>query len=196
MKAYVIDTGVLLDDPDMINKLGIDQTVIIPTAVIKELDMNKTSQDEHMAKAARQMARTLDHLGSYKDLVAGGQLNTGTILRTCTGYERIGDFGDDIDNRIVGTALKLKSEFRYVAVVSKDRAMRDVARSYGLRAKNYPFYLTSLDKMAPAAAPAPLKTTAPARESFLRRLLRHLKAALKISGPVTHQRGKRPWPKM
>ena len=177
MKAYVVDTGALTYEPDLIYKMGFNDTVVIPTAVIKELDIYKSSEHEFEARAARDVARTLDRLGSYLDLVKGGQLRTGTILRLCTGYEKIEDFGSDIDNRVVGTALKLKGEYGYVAVVSRDRKMRDVARAKGLRAKNWPLSLTRLDKKTPAA---PLKVKAeivretPKREGFFRRLIRLL----------------------
>ncbi|MDA8170661.1 MAG: PIN domain-containing protein [Nitrospiraceae bacterium] len=198
MKAYVVDTGALLSEPDLIYKLGFNETVVIPTAVIKELDIHKNSENEYEARAARDVARMLDQLGLYLDLAKGGQLRTGTILRTCTGFEKIRDFGNDIDNRVVGTALKLKGEFGYVAVISRDREMRDVTRAHGLKAKNWPLSLTRMDKAAPAA-PEEVKTMEihrPLRkEGLLRRLFRLLMAAFLKSGggssALSYKGGKR-----
>ena len=185
MKAYVVDTTALLYEPEMIYKMGLDDTVVIPTAVIKELDACKRSEEELKARAARDFARTLDQLGSYQNLAAGARLKTGTILRTCTAFERIRDFESDIDNRIVGAALKLKGEYGYVAVVSRDREMRDVARAKGLRAKNWPLSLTRLDKAAPVASDKvkTMEIHRPLRnEGLLRRLFRLLMAAFLKSG--------------
>ncbi|MDA8085735.1 MAG: PIN domain-containing protein [Nitrospiraceae bacterium] len=162
MKAYVLDTSALLYDPDLIYELGAGDMAVIPTAVIKELDIHKKDDDGH-GRAARDIARTLDTLGFYKNLAEGGQLMTGTILRTCTEFKKITDFKSDIDNRVVGTALKLKGSHKYVAVVSRDKEMRDVARAHGLKAKNYPFSLTKLDeektqnKMPPSAKITPIR---------------------------------------
>jgi predicted ribonuclease YlaK len=154
MKAYVLDSTALLYEPDMIYKMGFGDTLVVPTAVFRDIDMCKNSDNEYQARAARNIARTFDQLGSYQDLAAGAQLRTGTILQTCTQYERIRDFADSVDNRVLGTALRLKEQYRYVAVVSRDRRMREVARAHGLRAKNYPFYLTGLDKVTPVPARA------------------------------------------
>ena len=185
MKAYVIDTSALLDDPELIYSLGSGDMVVIPTAVIKELDIHKKGDDES-AKSARDVARTLDLLGSYGNLAAGAQLKTGTILGTSTQSKKIKDFTDDIDNRIVGCALKLKGEHRYVAVVSRDRKMRDVARARGLRAKNYPFCLTMLDKTPEPVVVLPAKTATvkPAlrKERLFSRIFRGLRALLKNHG--------------
>lgn len=175
MKAYVLDSTALLYEPDMIYKMGFGDTVVVPTAVFKAIDLCKNSDNEYEARAARDIARTFDHLGSYLDLVTGAQLRTGTILRTCTKYEKIRDFTDSIDNRVVGTALKLKGQYPYVAVVSRERKMRDVARAHGLKAKNWPFCLTRLDKVSPMAARAAVDQRHK-QQGFLTRLLRTLGA--------------------
>jgi PhoH-like ATPase len=169
MKAYVLDSTALLYEPDMIYKMGFGDTMVVPTAVFRDIDMCKSNDNEYEARAARDIARTFDQLGAYQDLAAGVQLRTGTILQTCTQYERIRDFGDSVDNRVVGTALRLKGQYKYVAVVSRDRRMREVARAHGLRAKNYPFYLTGLDKAAPVPArAAAVRQSRP--EGFIKRL--------------------------
>jgi predicted ribonuclease YlaK len=178
MKAYVLDSSALLYEPDMIYKMGSGDTVVVPTAVFRDIDLCKNSDNEYQARAARDIARIFDQLGSYQDLVAGAQLRTGAILRTCTQYERIRDFADSVDNRVLGTALRLKEQYRYVAVVSRGRRMREVARAHGLGAKNYPFYLTGLDRKE-TVKPVPPKTTAVCQsrpEGFIKWLFRELGA--------------------
>jgi predicted ribonuclease YlaK len=142
-KIYVLDTSVLIDDPDVLYKLGVGE-IVIPTAVIKEIDGLKRHPDpeEPRAKAARKVARTLDMLGSYQDISVGARTSGGSTVRIVNKYERLDDLASNADNRIVGTAVRLKEETqRTVVLVTTDGNMRTVTRSYGIRAENYPFYL-------------------------------------------------------
>jgi predicted ribonuclease YlaK len=142
-KIFVIDTGVLIEDPDVLFKLGGNE-IVIPTAVLKELDGLKKhpDPDEHRAKAARQVTRTLDMLGSYQDISTGARTSVGSIVRIYNQYQVIDDLASSADNRIVGTAIKLKEEATgRVILVSTDGNMRNVTRSYKIKAENYPFSL-------------------------------------------------------
>jgi predicted ribonuclease YlaK len=148
-KIFVIDTSVLIEDPDVLFKLGGNE-IVIPTAVLKELDGLKKhpDPDEHRAKAARQVTRTLDRLGSYQDISTGAKTSAGSIVRICNQYQVIDDLASNADNRIVGTAIKLKEEGTgRVILVSTDGNMRNVTRSYKIKAENYPFSLgDSIDR--------------------------------------------------
>ncbi|MGO9611739.1 MAG: PIN domain-containing protein, partial [Dissulfurispiraceae bacterium] len=62
--TYVLDTTVLLYEPNLMYKLR-DNVIVIPAVVIREMDGLKRNQNENTAQAARQVARTLDLLGSY-----------------------------------------------------------------------------------------------------------------------------------
>lgn len=142
-KIFVIDTSVLIEDPDVLFKLGGNE-IVIPTAVIKELDGLKRhpDPDEHRAKAARQVTRTLDMLGSYQDISTGARTSAGSIVRICNQYKVIDDLASNADNRIIGTAIKLKEEGNgRIILVSTDGNMRNVTRSYKIKAENYPFSL-------------------------------------------------------
>ena len=59
----MIDASVLIEKPDVLFKLGGNE-IVIPTAVIKELDGLKMhpDPDEHRARAVRHVTRTLDML--------------------------------------------------------------------------------------------------------------------------------------
>lgn len=142
-KTYVLDTSVVIEDPDVFDKLG-DADIVLSTAVIKEIDGLKMNPDpdEPRAKAARKVARILDRLGSYQDISTGAKTPSGSMVKICSRYTAIDDLASNADNRIVGTALKLKEEpDRNVILVSADGNMRNVTRAYGIRAENYPLHL-------------------------------------------------------
>ncbi len=137
-KTYVLDTTVLIYDPDIFYKLG-DADIVVPLAVIKELDGLKKSDVELTAQAARKIARTLDRWGSYADLIAGVKLPTNATVYIYTDYEDIDGLESQADNRIVGAALKIKREKDIdVILVTTDTNMRTVARAYGIRAEYMP----------------------------------------------------------
>jgi PhoH-like ATPase len=141
-KIYVLDTSVLIEDPDALYKFKGNE-LVIPTAVIKEIDGLKKDPDPDSlrAKAAREVARTLDRLGSYQDISTGAKTSAGTSIRICTQFKAIDDLASNADNRIVGTAIKLKEETDgQVILVSTDGNMRNITRAYKIRAENYPFY--------------------------------------------------------
>jgi PhoH-like ATPase len=137
---YVVDTSVLIDDPDIFYKLGNNQ-IVVPIAVLKELDGIKRNLDPHKreSKSARKVSRTLDQLGSRQDIVKGATTVTGAIVRIYSGHILIDDLASIADNRIVGAALKLTDEGNAnVTVLSADANMRNVTRAYGIRAEGYP----------------------------------------------------------
>ena len=76
-KAFVIDTNVLLHDPDAIGKFR-DNDVIIPLVVLEELDGMKRLSDE-LGKNARHVLRYIDALKKRKtgDLHSGVQIENG-----------------------------------------------------------------------------------------------------------------------
>lgn len=142
-RTYVLDTSVLITDPDAFYKLG-DSDIVIPAAVIKEIDGIKRNPDpeEPKAKAARKVARALDMLGSSQDISAGARTSVGSTVRIFTRYATIDDLASNADNRIVGTAIRLKEETDdTIVLVTTDGNMRNITRSYGIRAENYPFFL-------------------------------------------------------
>ena len=133
-KIYVLDTTVLIEAPDYMYR-G-EGMFVIPTAVIKEIDGLKNSDQKEVAAAARKVARTLDTLGSYGNLTSGVRLSTGGTLRVYTNYVEIDDLNSKNDNRIVGTAMALKKETDSdVKLVTTDINMRTVARAHGIKAE-------------------------------------------------------------
>ena len=78
-KYYILDTNVLLHDPNAIKHFG-DNEIIIPMVVIEELDNFKTSSDER-GKNARLIARELDALRQKGKLGKGVKLDNGGVLK-------------------------------------------------------------------------------------------------------------------
>jgi len=133
-KTYVLDTTVLIEDPDVMYKLG-NSLIVIPMAVIKELDGLKRSDVGSVAQAARAVARTLDRLGSYGDLREGVKLSSGGVLKVYNGSETVDGLASEADNRIVGAAVRLQREVSNVTLLTTDGNMRTVARVNGVKAE-------------------------------------------------------------
>ena len=143
-KIFVLDTNVILHDYRAIRKFQ-DNDIVIPVAVIEELDRFKKGNDA-LAYNARGFVRTLDRLSDkklfYKSGVEIGK-GLGTIkvelnhpfpeeLRNC--------FRDDIqDHRIIATAMWVRDNNpdRFVALVTKDINMRLKAKAVGMEVQDY-----------------------------------------------------------
>jgi rRNA-processing protein FCF1 len=146
-KTYLLDTTVLLYDPDIFYRLK--GRIVVPTAVLKELDGLKRGEG-NTALSARKVARTLDVLGGYEDCGAHGALATG--VRVSTGgsvvvypfFETINDLDSEEDNRIVGAAIRLKRAGEDVVLLTLDTNMRTVARAYGVKPSPYLAHMGSL----------------------------------------------------
>lgn len=141
-KTFVIDTNVLLHDPEAILKFpGSD--LVVPLAVIEELESMKKSRDE-IGKSARTAIRLLDGLRGTDngDLHNGVRIDNGAVIRVVTSSrpERIKGFDfipSSLSHRILMMAYSLQDEGKPVVFVSKDFAMRIKAEACGLEAEDY-----------------------------------------------------------
>lgn len=79
MKTFVLDTNVLLHDPEAINNFK-NSKVIIPMTVIEELDNFKRLSDER-GRSARLIARNLDNLRKRGSCRRGSSSRTEACLR-------------------------------------------------------------------------------------------------------------------
>jgi PhoH-like ATPase len=132
-KSYVLDTNVLIHDPQSIFRFE-DNCVIIPFRVIEELDHLKKGTGE-IAYSARHVLREIDELRNKGDISKGVELPEAGVLRIAR------DFGSmSVDDQVVETALMLKEEGTggdNVAVVSKDTTVRIKASYKGLKNEDY-----------------------------------------------------------
>ncbi len=145
-KIFVLDTNVLLHDPQAIFSFE-DNEVIIPAVVLEEIDSKKRLADE-LGRNARHVSRLLDQMRENGRLHEGIKLPNGGLLKVelnHRSYVRVQDmFGEmSNDNRILAVALnysmeeKEKPEERPVIIVSKDVLVRIKADVLGLSAQDY-----------------------------------------------------------
>lgn len=148
-KTYVIDTNVLLHDPEAIVKFN-GNDVVIPLVVIEELDALKRFTDE-LGKNARQVIRFIDSLKNQGHLHEGVAVDNDVVVRLhfdTTGSERKGfPLPLEKKNRILYSAFQLQSGGNRVVVVSKDFIVRVKAEAIGIEAQNYLALRLSYDEM-------------------------------------------------
>src|SRR3982751_6002462 len=108
-KHFVLDTNVLLHNPDALFMFKSNE-VIIPFDVIEELDKFKTSNDD-LGRNARTVIRHLDRLRQSGNLAQGVDIpQTGGRLRIALDSEQTlcpGLTDNIADNRIICAAYKL-----------------------------------------------------------------------------------------
>lgn len=132
-KIYVLDTNVILHDPNCIFQFQ-DNLVIIPIVVLEEIDTFKKGQNEN-GRNSRQFSRELDNLTLQGDISEGIPLkNSGYIKIDLDNIE-----GMSADNRVIETAVreKTKNKSKKVIVISKDINLRIKAHTKGIEAQDY-----------------------------------------------------------
>ncbi|HOP74775.1 MAG TPA: PhoH family protein [Bacillota bacterium] len=141
-KTFVLDTSVLVHDPKALTAFQ-DNDIIIPIAVVEEIDGHKKRQDE-VGRNARWVSSFLDKLRTTGHLDQGVSLgeNRG-ILRVELNHQEIDRLPatldrNKIDNRIIAVALALKeSTDKPVILITKDINMRIKADALGIQAEDY-----------------------------------------------------------
>lgn len=150
-KTYVLDTNVLLSDPNSIFSFE-DNDLIIPMAVLEELDHHKSRLDE-VGRNARQTSKTLDELRLKGSLVDGVLLQNGATLRIVSINPSILTnlppelASSKVDNMIISFMLQLKQEQDRVfnseeiispaILVTKDINVRIKCDSLGIKCEDY-----------------------------------------------------------
>jgi PhoH-like ATPase len=143
MKNFVLDTNVLLYDPQAIFKFQ-DNNLIIPITVIEEIDRFKKDMNE-TGRNARQLSRYLDQLRKSGSLSVGVKLESGGTLRVEIYEEKVmkrlpPELREDRgDNRILAVAVDVQGRDSHVPVifVTKDTNLRIKADAIGLVAEDY-----------------------------------------------------------
>lgn len=140
-KTFVVDTNVLLHDPESITKFP-KHRVVIPVTVLEELDKMKRLPND-LGRNSRAVFRFLDSLatmGNKGNLHTGVQLDNGSSIRIQLHIKT--DYASTIsltenDNRIIMAAYLLFEQGERVVFVSKDFAARLKAEALGLQAQDY-----------------------------------------------------------
>jgi len=143
MKTYVLDTNVLLHDPQALFKFD-DNNVVVPLTVIEEIDRFKKEQSE-TGRNARQISRMIDGFRQKAKLFDGVPLENGGNFRVAIYHEEFlhklppelqVDRGD---NRIIAVAKDLQETSPEVPVffITKDINLRIKADTIGIIAQDY-----------------------------------------------------------
>ena len=151
-KTFVLDTNVLLHDPQAIFKFA-DNNLVIPVEVLEELDAIKSEQSTERGRNARTVHRILSQLlPDSRSMLEGVDLPTGGTLSviinryllegdTSATMARLRSVLPDLtkkDNRIIACALFVKDSFPPPTIlVTKDVNVALKARAVGLEAQDF-----------------------------------------------------------
>ena len=147
VKNYILDTNVLLHDPNSILSFQ-ENHVLIPIEVIEEIDRFKREPSE-LGQNARTVSRTLDSLREQGSLSDGVALPNGGRLRIVFNLAKAkarnghptanGNGQTNVDSRIVASALSIQNSTPKIAtiLVTKDINLRIKADALGLAAEDY-----------------------------------------------------------
>lgn len=139
-KIFVLDTNVLLHDPEAILKFP-RHDIVIPITVLEELDKMKRLPNE-LGKNARTAFRFLDSLHNIGEgnLHRGVKIPNGALIRIQleikTDYQSAISLAVN-DNKILMSAFFLHEKGHRVVFVSKDFAARLKAEALGLESEDY-----------------------------------------------------------
>src|SRR5271157_2479101 len=148
VKNYILDTNVLLHDPNSILAFK-GNNVLIPIEVIEEIDRFKRESSE-LGQNARTVSRMLDGFRGEGSLSEGVKLPNGGKLKIA--FQKNGQGGhshangeshilnsNSVDNRILAFAAGIqKAQPRnHTILVSKDINLRIKADALGLQAEDY-----------------------------------------------------------
>ena len=153
VKTFVLDTNVLLHDPQSIFKFD-DNNLAIPVEVLEELDSIKSEQSTERGRNARRVHRILQELlPDSRSMHEGVELaNGGTLSIIINPYltepgqrspamDRLRAILPDLtkkDNRIIAAALFVQERFPPpVILVTKDVNVQLKARAVGLESEDY-----------------------------------------------------------
>jgi PhoH-like ATPase len=140
VKNYILDTNVLLHDPNSLLNFAANH-VLIPIEVIEEIDRFKRESTE-LGQNARTVSRMLDGYRAEGSLSEGVKLPNGGKLKVAfqkNGHATNGFNGNTVDNRILSLsqAIQKAQPKNGTILVTKDINLRIKADALGLQAEDY-----------------------------------------------------------
>ena len=153
VKTFVLDTNVLIHDPQSIYKFQ-ENNLAIPVEVLEELDSIKTEQSTERGRNARRVHRIIQELlPDSRSMLEGVELPNGGTLsviinpyladpsRKSAAMDRLRAILPDLtkkDNRIIASALFIQEQFPPPTIlVTKDVNVQLKARALGLESEDY-----------------------------------------------------------
>jgi PhoH-like ATPase len=147
-KTFVLDTNVLLHDPNALTKFQ-DNNVVVPIEVVEEIDRFKRDPSEK-GRNARQISRLLDDFrqrGNLADGVTIDEASGGILKVVFCRAETLAQLPPELrsgngDNNILAVALEQRLQEVMgsqppVVLVTKDTNLRIKADAVGLIAQDY-----------------------------------------------------------
>lgn len=123
-KVYVVDTNVIIHDPNILKKLK--GRVFVPTTVLSELDKHKGGHSEK-ARNIREFARFIE-----KNPKKMWLHNSSTYPGTC-------------DEQIITSAIKIGQSGFDVTLITNDILMGVIARGWGVNLERHELIESSID---------------------------------------------------
>ena len=153
IKTFVLDTNVLIHDPQSIFNFQ-ENNLVIPVEILEELDAIKGEQSTERGRNARRVHRLLQELlPDTRSMHEGVELPNGGTLsviinpyladpnRRSPAMDRLRAILPDLskkDNRIIAAALFVQEQFPPPTIlVTKDVNMQLKARAVGLESQDY-----------------------------------------------------------
>ena len=150
-KVFVLDTNVLLHDPNSILHFQ-EHDVVLPIVVIEEMDHFKKDQTE-VGRNARTVSRMLDRMRTTGSLSSGVPLDGGGSLKVDVVAHNL-DLGilsadkTKADNQILACARELlHTRKERVVLVTKDTNLRIKADAIGVQAEDYTTDRVEMDEL-------------------------------------------------
>ena len=145
-KHFILSARTVISKRNITQSFGHDNTIIIPMAVLDEVQANYAPLNTERGKFAREFLEYLSSFG-IKELLKGVIQENGSELKITTNY---GDEEIDevvrktnlsrLDTRILQTCIGVKNEIssdEMVVLVSKNVALRMKAEMLGIRAQTF-----------------------------------------------------------
>lgn len=147
MKVVVLDTNVLLHDPNALTSFQ-NSKIVLPITVIEELDKFKKESSE-LGRNARTVIRLIDGLRQSGSLKDGVKVDQDCILQIVIDQEPIKKilYGDTTDNRIINTAYAFVKQNNQVVFISKDINARVKADAIGIETSDFDKVRVNIDEM-------------------------------------------------
>ena len=142
MRSRVLDTNVLLDRPfsEVVESFE-PCNIVIPFAVIQELDKFKNSKIESLRMNSRIASNYIDKLRDKGKIYHGIELDSGHYIRVEMNHTDT-DIGiempsDDVDTRIIKLCKGIQRDGEDVILCSQDTNQRIIADLVGIKSENY-----------------------------------------------------------
>ncbi len=150
VKNFVLDTNVLLHDPNAVLNFG-PNDVVIPIYVIEEIDRFKKELSE-LGRNARLVGRMIDRFRDAGRLNEGVEMPTGGTLRVVFTNRKLPaeiGIGQKMDHKILAVAFDLneKEPDKPTIFITKDTNLRIKADSLGITAMDYETERVTVDEI-------------------------------------------------